>query len=60
MLRLLRFIGIDMFFNQITLYHRVTQGDNSKIQNAVFSKRNHGTGNLRKDFFQGHLQPPVD
>ena len=40
-LRLLRFIGIDIFFNQITLnlYHGVTQGDNSEIQNAVFSKR---------------------
>ena len=38
-LRLLRFIGIDIFINQITLYHGVTQGDNSEIQNAVFSKR---------------------
>ena len=33
-LRMLRFIGIDIFFNQITLnlYHGVTQGDNSEIQ----------------------------
>ena len=38
-LRLLRFIGIDSFFNQITFYHSVTQGDNSEIQNAVFPKR---------------------
>ena len=37
-LRLLRFIGIDIFFNQITFYHGVTQGNNSEIQNAVFSK----------------------
>ena len=28
-LSLLRFIGIDIFFKQITLYHGVTQGDNS-------------------------------
>ena len=40
-LRLLRFIGIDIFFNQIhvTLYHGVTQGHNSEIQNAVYFKR---------------------
>ena len=38
-LRLLRFISIDIFFNQTTLYHGVTQGDNSEIQNAVFSKQ---------------------
>ena len=31
-------IGRDLFFNQITLYHGVTQGDNSEIQNGVFSK----------------------
>ena len=37
--RLLRFIGIDIFFNQITLYHGVTSGDNWEIQNAAFSKR---------------------
>ena len=36
---LLRFIEIDIFFNQIALYHGVTQGDNSEIQNAVFSTR---------------------
>ena len=35
----LRFIGIAILFNQITLCHSVTQGDNSEIQNAVFSKR---------------------
>ena len=33
MLRLLRFIGVDIFFNQITLCHGVTQDDNSEIQN---------------------------
>ena len=38
-LRLLRSIGMDIFFNQITLYDGVTQGDNLEIQNAVFSKR---------------------
>ena len=40
-LRLLKFIGIDISFNQIiiTLYHRGTQGDNSEIQNAVFSRQ---------------------
>ena len=38
-IRLLRFIGKETFFNQITLYHGVTQGDNSEIQNAIFSKR---------------------
>ena len=26
-LKLLRFIGMDIFFNQIALYHGVTQGD---------------------------------
>ena len=58
-LRLLRFIGIDIFFNQITLYHGVTQGDNSEIQNAVFSKRktswNWKLG--KKGLFLGYLQP---
>ena len=38
-LRLLRFSGIDNFFNQTTLYHGVMQGDKSEIQNAVFSKQ---------------------
>ena len=37
-LKLLRFIGIDVCFNQVTLYYGVMQGDNSEIQNAVFSK----------------------
>ena len=31
--------GIDIFFNQTTLYHGVMQGDNLEIQNAVFSKQ---------------------
>ena len=35
-LKLLRFIGIYFFPNQIALYYGVTQGDNSEIQNAVF------------------------
>ena len=39
MLKLLSFIGVDIFFNQIALYHGVTRGDNLEIQNAVFSKR---------------------
>ena len=38
-LKLLRLLGAAMFFNQTTLYHGVTQVDNSEIQNAVFSKR---------------------
>ena len=37
--RQLRFIGIDIFSSQITLHHGVTPGDNSEIQNAIFSKR---------------------
>ena len=46
------------FFQQITLYHGVTQGDNSKIRNAVFrNERGHGTGKL---LFLGHLQAPKD
>ena len=54
-LRLLRFIGIDIFFNQITLYHGVTQ-------NAVFSKRKTSwNSKLEKRFIPvGHLQPPKD
>ena len=43
--RLLRFIGIDIFFfKQIALHHGVTHGDNLEIQN----ERHHGTGNLKK------------
>ena len=38
-LKLLRFLGIDIFFNPIALYHGVTQSDNSEIQNAVIPKR---------------------
>ena len=40
-LKLRRFIGIDIFFNQIhvALSHGVTQGDDSEILNAVFSKQ---------------------
>ena len=39
-LKLLRFLEIDIFFNEnIALYYGVTQGDNSEVQNAVFSKR---------------------
>ena len=37
-LKLLRFPQIEIFSNQIALYHGVTQGNNSEIQNAVFSK----------------------
>ena len=44
-LRLLRFTGIDICFNQITLYH---------------DERRHGTRNLKKDLFLGHLQPHID
>ena len=36
--KLLRIIGRDMFFNQFCIMHGVKQGDNSEIQNAVFSK----------------------
>ena len=52
-LKLLRFTGIDVsfFFNQIALYHGVTQGDKSCFRN----QRHHGTGNLKKDLFLGHL-----
>ena len=38
-LKHLRFIGMDVFFNQIALYHGFTQGDSLEIQNTVFSKR---------------------
>ena len=38
-LTLLRFIGIDISFKQLTLYYGVTQGDNWEINDAVFSKR---------------------
>ena len=56
-LKLLRFIGIGIFSNQIALY----QGDNSEMQNAVIRNKGcHGTGNLEKDLFLGHLQPRVD
>ena len=33
-LKLLRFIGIDIFFNQIAFHHGVTQGDNSEMCHA--------------------------
>ena len=33
-------ISRTFFSNQIALYHGDTQGVNSEIQNAVFSKRN--------------------
>ena len=38
-LKLLRFIGMGIFCNQIALYRGFTQGDNSEIQNTVFSTR---------------------
>ena len=38
-LKPLRFMGIDIFFKQFALDHGITQGDNSEIQPAVFSKR---------------------
>ena len=47
------------FFNQIALYHGVKQGDNSEIQNFR-NERRHGAGNLKKDLFLGHIQPPID
>ena len=60
-LKLLRFIGIGIFSNQIALHQGVTQGDNLEIQKAVFRKeRRHGMRNFEKDLFLGHLQPPVD
>ena len=36
---MLRFIGIDILFDQITLYHGITQRDSSGIKNSVFLKR---------------------
>ena len=38
-LKLPRFIGIEIIFNQIALYQSVTQGENLEMKNAVFSKR---------------------
>ena len=60
-LKLLRFIGIEIFFNQITLTalnRGATQGANSEIHNAVFSKRK-TSRHFNKDLFLGHLQPPL-
>ena len=57
-LKLPRFIGIDIFFNQVALYHGVTQGDNSEIQNAVLFLKRKTLLNwkLEKKLFLGHLQ----
>ena len=38
-LKLLRFTGIDILFDQIRLSYGVTQGDSLQIQNAVLPKR---------------------
>ena len=54
-LKLLRFTGTDISFNQIALYHGVTQGNNSEIMVYFRKERRHGTGNLRKGLFLGHF-----
>ena len=57
-LKLPRFIGMDIFFNQVALYHGVTQGDNSEIQDAVLFLKRKTLLNwkLEKNSFLGHLQ----
>ena len=43
------------------MYHGVTQGDNSEIQNAVFLKQKTSWNwKLERNLFLGHLQPRLD
>ena len=45
----------------MSLYHGVVQGNNSEIQNAVFSKRKTSWNRkLEKGLVLSHLQPPLD
>ena len=59
-LKLLRFTGTDISFNQIAMYHGVTQGNNSEIMLYFRKERRHETGNFRKGLFLEHFQPPLD
>ena len=48
-LKLLRFLGIEFFHNQIVLYRGLTQGDNSEFKMLYF--RNERIGNLKTIYY---------